>query len=253
MRYSEIAKKLAIQTESIVQMLLPNGTTKNGNYYAASVKGGKGNSLKVTLTGQYRGNWRDFNPNIGGDLIDLWSQSRDIELCDAYDQACEFLNVEKQYFKTEQKIYNKPCCTIHQLSDKGAKYLKDYRKIPEDIATRYKVGVSNGCLEFNFYRDGLLVNRKTLPINRDENGKKLPARFEKDCELCLFGWDAFTRSGRSVTICEGEIDAMSLAAYGYQALSVPTGASGTSWIENDFDRLERFDKIYLCFDNDDAG
>ena len=59
-----------------------------------------------------------------------------------------------------------------------------------------------------------------------------------------------------MTLCEGEIDAMSLYQLGISALSVPFGGGvggKHEWIENEFTNLEVFDEIYLCFDNDDAG
>ena len=46
------------------------------------------------------------------------------------------------------------------------------------------------------------------------------------------------------------------AAYGYPALSVPFGGGGggkQKWIENEFDRLERFERIYLALDMDEPG
>jgi twinkle protein len=79
---------------------------------------------------------------------------------------------------------------------------------------------------------------------------------EPGCEPCLFGWHLIPSNSRSVTICEGEIDAMTLYQYGLPALSVPFGG-GTGdkhkWIEHEFDRLAVFDEIYLCFDNDSVG
>ena len=42
-----------------------------------------------------------------------------------------------------------------------------------------------------------------------------------DCEPVLFGWQAIPDDAREVVITEGEIDALSMAAYGFPALSVP--------------------------------
>ncbi|WP_455476876.1 toprim domain-containing protein [Bartonella sp. B41] len=61
---------------------------------------------------------------------------------------------------------------------------------------------------------------------------------------------------RTIVITEGEIDALSLAAYGYPTVSVPFGG-GTggkqNWIENEFDHLEPFETIFLATDMDKAG
>jgi twinkle protein len=73
------------------------------------------------------------------------------------------------------------------------------------------------------------------------------------CEQMLFGWQAIDPHARSVVICEGELDAMSLWQYGHPALSVFSGAGNFAWLDNEFPNLEQFDDIYLCFDNDEAG
>ncbi|WP_336293961.1 toprim domain-containing protein [Bartonella sp. CB169] len=67
---------------------------------------------------------------------------------------------------------------------------------------------------------------------------------------------AFSSTNRTIVITEGEIDALSLAAYGYPAVSVPFGG-GTggkhNWIENEFDHLEPFETIFLATDMDKSG
>lgn len=254
MKYSEISERLANQVEAVCELLLPGGTTNGKVYCASSVHGGKGDSLKVTLSGQYKGNWKDFNPGIGGDLLDLWAQAKCLELVDAYDDASQWLGVTNHKFSKKEKVYLRPKNkTELKLTPNVDRYLTQERKLPMELLFKFKISSTDSAVIFNYIRDGELINVKTVPIKRDENGKKLPARFEKDCEQCLYGWDASMHTGRSVTLCEGELDAISLAAYGINALSVPTGASGLSWIENDYDRLTKFDTIYLCFDNDDAG
>ena len=71
----------------------------------------------------------------------------------------------------------------------------------------------------------------------------------------LWGWSLTDDHTKSVIITEGEIDAMSIHQMGpdMPVLSVPSGASNMGWIENDFEALERFEWIYLAFDNDPAG
>ncbi|KAF0118906.1 MAG: hypothetical protein FD149_394 [Rhodospirillaceae bacterium] len=59
-----------------------------------------------------------------------------------------------------------------------------------------------------------------------------------------------------MTITEGEIDAMTAAEYGWPALSLPFGG-GTgakqAWIESEYERLLRFETIYLALDMDREG
>ena len=61
---------------------------------------------------------------------------------------------------------------------------------------------------------------------------------------------------REVTITEGEIDALTAWDYGMPALSVPFGGGGGAkqrWIEAEYDRLCRFEVIYLALDMDREG
>ncbi|WP_161510775.1 bifunctional DNA primase/helicase [Bartonella quintana] len=63
-------------------------------------------------------------------------------------------------------------------------------------------------------------------------------------------------TNRTIVITEGEIDALSLAAYGYPAVSVPFGGGRGgkhNWIENEFDHLESFETIFLATDMDKPG
>jgi len=73
----------------------------------------------------------------------------------------------------------------------------------------------------------------------------------------LFGKDKFSAgSSRSITICEGELDAASvfqILGSKYPAVSVRSGSTGRKDCERERDYLNSFDQIYLCFDNDKVG
>jgi len=73
----------------------------------------------------------------------------------------------------------------------------------------------------------------------------------------LFGKDKFDPGSKdSITICEGEFDAASV----YEAtrcrtagVSVTSGPFAKRDCVLDYDYINSFDKIYICFDNDDVG
>ena len=73
----------------------------------------------------------------------------------------------------------------------------------------------------------------------------------------LFGADRFQQgSSRSITICEGELDAASvyqLLGSKYPAVSVRSASSARKDCAAEFDYLNSFESIYLCFDNDEPG
>ena len=77
-------------------------------------------------------------------------------------------------------------------------------------------------------------------------------------EAGLFGQERFNQgSAKAITITEGEFDAMSvyqMLGSQYPVVSVKTGAQGARRdCENNRDYLNSFEKIYLCFDNDEPG
>lgn len=126
------------------------------------------------------------------------------------------------------------------------------------------------CFPFLRHQDGklILINMKWLRLKRrlDEKTGKLKKVMiqEKDCEPGLFGWQASSPTARSAIICEGEIDAMSGHQYMVDlgrsevvaVFSVPAGCGRgdkQAWIEHEWDRLERFEDICICFDGDKEG
>jgi twinkle protein len=73
----------------------------------------------------------------------------------------------------------------------------------------------------------------------------------------LFGQNVFTQKAKFITICEGEVDAMSayqLMGSQWPVVSLKNGAaSAVSNCKQSFEYLNQFGNIVLCFDNDKAG
>jgi len=74
----------------------------------------------------------------------------------------------------------------------------------------------------------------------------------------LFGVGTFTNaSGKYVTLCEGELDAMAtyqLLGSKYPVLSIKNGAQGAlKDCKQAYEWLNSFEGIYICFDNDEPG
>jgi twinkle protein len=73
----------------------------------------------------------------------------------------------------------------------------------------------------------------------------------------LFGIDKFSSGqAKAITITEGELDALSayqMLGSKYPVVSVRSSSSARSDCEKAFDYLNAFEKIYLCFDNDEPG
>ena len=73
----------------------------------------------------------------------------------------------------------------------------------------------------------------------------------------LFGQNANRSGGKYLTICEGEIDALSISEMfdgKWQVVSVKNGASSAARdVKENLEYIESFDNIVLCFDQDQAG
>ena len=75
-------------------------------------------------------------------------------------------------------------------------------------------------------------------------------------KMGLFGAQLARRGGKMIVITEGEIDAMSVSqAMGntWPAVSLPSGAQNLQPLKDSLEFLESYEKVVLCFDNDEPG
>lgn len=255
----EIARSLSQCAEDVARYLLPQGKKIGNEWKVGSISGEQGSSLGVCLTGEKSGLWCDFaNGNDdSGDLLDLWAKSRNLKISEAIKEATSYLGISLPHFeaykipnfvKPQQKVLSVPSDSLVM------KYLVNERKLSIATIQAFKIGQNGNAIVFPYLRNGEVFFIKYLKLERI-NGKK-QMHVEPNCEPCLFGWHMLPDASRSVIICEGEIDAMTLHQYGLPALSVPLGAGGGKkheWIEYEFDRLAIFDEIFLCMDDDKEG
>jgi len=251
----QLKRMLADRAQEVAAMLLPNGRKEGHEWRAGSTAGERGKSLGVHLSGNKAGVWSDFGTGESGDLIDLWMVTKGRDLNSALDDIRAYLGMTRpQPYRDPRPNYTRPPrpqCTPPRA--RVLDYLKEDRNIPREIIERYKIGESGDLIVFPFLLpDGVLALAKT----REAVDGASPVPTARNCEPVLFGWQAINPNARTVVITEGEIDALSMAAYGHDALSVPFGGGGKgkqNWIENDFERMERFEKIYIATDMDEPG
>lgn len=253
----EIAERLAQDAESIASMLLPHGKREGHEWRAGAVDGDAGKSLGVHLTGSKAGVWQDFSTGDRGDLLDLWAAARGVTLAGAIAQAKAHLGIrDPQFHPMPAKQFRRPerpQCATSKTGSPVLEYLAGRGLTAETLAA-YRIAERGREIVFPSLHDGDLIAVKYLGIDRTDGKKSI--RVEKDCEPALFGWQAIPDTARVATITEGELDALSAFQMGFPALSVPFGGGGGAkqqWIEHEFERLERFDTIYLALDNDQPG
>jgi twinkle protein len=252
----EISERLSVDAQRVCAMLLPCGKETKGEWVCGDISGSPGDSLKVHLTGQHAGQWRDWADDTQhGDLIDLWRAVKGCQPAEAIKQAKEWLGIAPSLYAPSVRSYAPAPvrADLSNLSESGRamKFLREKRKLEPWVIEQFKIQGTGKEIVFPCHApDGRLVNRSYRTL--DEKKKVWQ---DKDCAPCLFGWHALDQEAyrtRTVLLCEGQIDAASWTQLGIAALSIPNG-SGQTWIETEWDNLAAFDHIYISFDMDGAG
>ena len=132
------------------------------------------------------------------------------------------------------------------------------RNVTQNTANKYGVTATIGSngIEKHFYpyhdADGNLLAYKTRLCEKKDfyiEGQFTSAR--------LFGQQLFSGGGKYITVTEGEIDAMSvfqMTGSKWPCVSLKTGAQGAvKDVKANFDFLNSFETVVLCFDNDKPG
>jgi twinkle protein len=253
MNAAEISQRLAGEAQRIAEYLLPQGKRAGKEWKAGNTSGEPGGSLSVCITGAKSGTWKDFASGEGGDLIDLWIACRGQTMPEAMKDIKAFMGIRDDFPKPPEKTYRRPEKPACQRPKQRVHEWLTGRGLTVDTLAAFKIGeqLQQGktYAVFPFIDEaGVLLNVKYR--NPDD---KRDMRQEKEAAPCLFGWHLIDPKARAVTITEGEIDAMTLHQMRIPALSVNQGAGNHQWLEHDWEKLERFSDITICFDHDAAG
>lgn len=274
MELLEIKKALAERAADVCALLLPEGKQERNEWVGGRLASGDGgHSLKIILTGEKAGVWKDFGGDVGGsNLLELWVQAKGLPFQEALHEAKAWL-AERGGLRSEgmkparAKEYSKPSKKgITFIANAAQFYLHTTRQIPRDVIELYRIAMTDDekAIVFPYLHEdapNAAQMIKYLALERDEHGKK-NTWTSKNTPKVLFGKHTVRPDDRYIIITEGEVDAMSYRAVGLTGLSVPFGAKWESkdgrdpndeWIENDWDFLNRFERIYLSLDMDEEG
>lgn len=152
-----------------------------------------------------------------------------------------------------KKYRNLPQRSKPQPTSPAVTYLES-RGISHKMAEIYGITTQKkhaNILVFPFYDgEGVLRYVKYRLTNFDRNRDQNKEWCEEGTMPILFGMNLCTGSG-SLIITEGQLDSLSLVEAGIQnAVSVPNGAMGMTWIENCWDWLMQYSEIIIFGDNE---
>lgn len=208
--------------------------------------------------GRGRGNEKSFSINLNtgafnclrascgahGNMVTL-AKDFDFSLGSQYDG---YYNPKKQYkvlIKSKEPIKPKPAA-ITYLESRG---------ISKAIAEKYEITVQKeheNILVFPFRDEaGRMWFAKYRKTDFDKERDKNKEWCEKDRKPILFGMYQCNMDNKKLVICEGQLDSMSVAESGIEnAVSVPTGAKGFTWVPHCWDFVNQFDTIVVFGDHE---
>lgn len=132
------------------------------------------------------------------------------------------------------------------------------RGISEDIVRRYQITTRNDRptdLSMPFFDEEnklqFVKYRRTDPAQVEKFGKEYT---EKDCKAILYGMNCCNLENHTLVITEGQIDSLSLSEAGIEnAVSVPTGANGFTWLPHCWSWIKKNFKTIVVFGDHEKG
>lgn len=208
-----------------------NGNKSNGNpnCFAVDLKTGMFKCLRTSC-------------GVSGNMITL---SRDFDFS-LGTEADEYYRPRKKY--RELKTPKKPFVP----KDPAVRYLES-RGISSEAAHKYEITVRNdneNILVFPFYDDrGVLQFVKYRKTDFVKDRDKNKEWCEKSCKPILFGMKQCNDKFDRLIVTEGQLDSLSVASAGLEnAVSVPNGAQGFTWVPYCFNWVSKFQEIVVFGD-----
>ena len=207
--------------------------TDDKNTFAINLRTGQFKCLRASCGA--KGNMitlaRDFNFSLGNDVD-------------------EYFNKRKRY--KDLSRYPRPIVRAPAVA-----YMEN-RGISQMITERYGITTQkdrDNILVFPFFDEfGKLQYVKYRKADFDKKKDKNKEWAESDCKPILFGMDRCdAEHNKTLVLTEGQIDSLSVAeAFGgdINAVSVPTGCNGFTWVPYCWDFLGKFETLIVFGDHE---
>lgn len=174
---------------------------------------------------------------------------------------------DSNMYRIERRQYIKPKPKKENASKFAESFLEYFKGRGISEATLIKAKVTQeteyfpqkqakaGCIGFNYYLNGELINVKYR--TRDKDFKLISGARLIPYNIDSININSFCeKDEKYVIICEGEADCLTWIECGKEhAISVPNGASNNTSYLDDFieEYFDKLDVIYLSVDNDTNG
>ena len=171
---------------------------------------------------------RDFDFSLGNDVDEYYNSKR------------HFKNIHRK---------NKPLPKPEVIA-----YMEK-RGISKKILEQYSITAqkkSPNIMVFPFYDENdILQFAKYRKTDFDKEKDKNKEWCEADCKPILFGMNQCNFNNKTLIMTEGQIDSLSVSECGIEnAVSVPTGAKGFTWVPYCWDFLNRFETLIVFGDHE---
>lgn len=181
-----------------------------------------------------------------GNMIRL---SRDFDF--SLGEADEYYQPKRQYRKL--KTPKEPI----KPKEPAVKYLMG-RGISEETVKRFEITVQTeheNVLVFPFFDEkGIMQFVKYRKTDFDKSRDKNKEWCERECKPVLFGMKQCNGKFDRLVVTEGQIDSLSVAEAGIEnAVSVPNGAKGFTWVPYCYDWVTKFQEIVVFGDFEKGG
>ena len=207
----------------------PKSTKGNVNTFAINLRTGQFKCLRASC-------------GVTGNMITL-SKDFDFSLGSSIDEYYRPKKKFRQIKTPEKSIESRP---------EAVKYLSD-RGISEKVIKKYQITVQTdhpNILVFPFFdekRKMQFVKYRKTDFDKTKDSNK--EWCEKGCKPILFGMAQCDDKFDRLIITEGQIDSLSVAEAGIDnAVSVPSGAKGFTWVPYCWDWINRFREIVVFGD-----
>lgn len=206
---------------------------------------GAGHGDKYTFSiNLHTGQFKCLRASCGvtGNMITL---SRDFEFS-LGSEVDEYYRPRRQFrkFRRSEKAITPKASAVAYLESRG---------ISTGVAKKYEITTQtehDNVLVFPFYdENGQLQFIKYRKTDFDKSKDKNKEWCEANCKPILFGMKQCNEIFDRLIITEGQLDSLSVAAAGIEnAVSVPTGAKGFTWVPYCYNWVSKFKEIIVFGD-----